>query len=88
MIGTFPAAELGHYALILALVIALIQSTLPLWGAHVGDNRLMAVAPVTAIAGLAYVGFAFAALTISYVTSDFSVLNVWENSHSDKPMLF
>ena len=86
--GAFPAAELGHYALILALVIALIQSTLPLWGAHVGDNRLMAIAPVTAIACLAYVGFAFAALTIAYVTSDFSVLNVWENSHSDKPMLF
>ncbi len=88
MTGAFPAAELGHYALILALAIALIQSTLPLWGARTGDSRLMAVAPVTAIAGFVYVGFAFAALTMAYVTSDFSVLNVWENSHSDKPMLF
>ncbi|HMB47356.1 MAG TPA: heme lyase CcmF/NrfE family subunit [Afifellaceae bacterium] len=86
--GAFPAAELGHYALILALVISLVQSTLPMWGAHVGDERLMAIAPAASIAGLAYVGFAFAALTYAYVTSDFSVLNVWENSHSDKPMLF
>ncbi len=86
--ATFPAAELGHYALILAFVLAAIQSTIPLWGAHVGDIRLMAVAPAVAIAGLVYVGFAFAALTIAYVNSDFSVLNVWQNSHSQKPMLF
>ncbi len=88
MMESFPAAELGHYALILALVLALIQSTLPLWGASVGDSRLMAIAPATAIAVLAYVAFAFGALTIAYVNSDFSVLNVWQNSHSQKPMLF
>ncbi len=88
MIDAFPAAELGHFALILALVLALVQSTLPLWGAKVGDSRLMAIAPAASIAGLFYVAFAFAALTIAYVTSDFSVLNVWENSHSQKPLLF
>ena len=88
MIEALPAAELGHYALILALVLAVVQSTLPLWGAHIGDSRLMAIAPATAIAGMVYVAFAFAALTITYVNSDFSVLNVWQNSHSQKPMLF
>jgi cytochrome c-type biogenesis protein CcmF len=88
MMDAFPAAELGHYALILALVIALIQSTLPLWGAQAGDSRLMAIGPVASIAGFFYVAFAFAALTVAYVTSDFSVLNVWQNSHSDKPLLF
>ena len=36
--------ELGHFALILALMVALVQATLPLWGAHVGDRRLMALA--------------------------------------------
>ena len=87
-LATFPAAELGHYALILAFVLAVIQSTVPLWGARTGDVRLMAVAPAVAIAGLVYVGFAFAALTIAYVNSDFSVLNVWQNSHSQKPLLF
>jgi cytochrome c-type biogenesis protein CcmF len=83
-----PVAEVGHYALVLALALALIQSTVPLWGARTGDQRLMAVGPATALAGLLFVGLSFAALTALYVTSDFSVENVWQNSHSAKPMLF
>ena len=81
-------AELGHYALVLALALALVQAIVPLWGARVGDATLMAVAAPTALAQFLFVALAFAALTASYVTSDFSVLNVAENSHSAMPLLY
>ncbi|MDP8917034.1 MAG: heme lyase CcmF/NrfE family subunit, partial [Pseudomonadota bacterium] len=81
-------AELGHYALVLALSLALVQSFVPLLGLRWRDARLTAVAGSTATAGFGLVALAFAALTAAYVTSDFSVRNVWENSHSAKPLLF
>jgi cytochrome c-type biogenesis protein CcmF len=80
--------EIGHYALVLAFGLALIQSVLPVWGARTGDGRLMAVAEPVALAALGLVALSFAALTVAYVRSDFSVVNVWENSHSAKPMIF
>ncbi len=88
MIGTFSIAELGHYALVLALVLMLVQSTVPLLGLYWRDQRLVAVSGSTPIAGFVLVAIAFAALTAAYVASDFSVRNVWENSHSAKPMLY
>ncbi len=81
-------AELGHYALVLALALTIVQSIVPFWGARTGDEVLMASGTSTAIAGFLTLGLSFAALTYSYVTSDFSLLNVWQNSHSDKPMLY
>jgi cytochrome c-type biogenesis protein CcmF len=81
-------AESGHYALVLALALALIQSTVPMLGARLGDAALMNVARSTALAQLLFVGFSFAALVTLHVTSDFSVLNVYENSHSLKPMIY
>ena len=48
----------------------------------------MAVGGPVAVTGFALTAVAFAALTMAYVQSDFSVANVWENSHSLKPMLF
>ncbi len=80
--------ELGHYALILALIVALLQGTLPLWGAARGDSRLMAFAGTAARLQLLLIALAFGALTWAYVVSDFSVLNVVENSHSLKPLLY
>jgi cytochrome c-type biogenesis protein CcmF len=80
--------ETGHFALVLALALALVQSLVPLVGARTGDSRLMAVGGPVAVAGFAFTGIAFAALTMAYVQSDFSVMNVWENSHSLKPMLY
>ncbi len=80
--------EAGHFALALALGLSLIQFVVPLWGARAKDPVLMAVAPTTALAVLVCIGFAFLALTIAYVTSDFSVLNVVENSHSAKPLIY
>ena len=80
--------ELGHFALILALLVAGVQASLPLLGAARGEPRLMAVAGPAAVVQLALIVVAFLALMHAYVVSDFSVLNVVENSHSLKPMLY
>nr|WP_205800163.1 heme lyase CcmF/NrfE family subunit [Microvirga terricola] len=80
--------EAGHFALALALGLSLIQFIVPLWGARTNDPVLMGVAPASALAVLACIGFAFLALTTAYITSDFSVLNVVENSHSTKPLIY
>ncbi|MEI8151498.1 MAG: heme lyase CcmF/NrfE family subunit [Hyphomicrobiales bacterium] len=81
-------AEIGHYALVLALALALVQSIVPAIGARRRDDTLMAVAGPTALAQFAFVGLAFVALTAGYVTSDFSVVNVFENSHSEMPLIY
>jgi cytochrome c-type biogenesis protein CcmF len=81
-------AEVGHYALVLALALALIQSWSPVVGARTGDVALMKLADSTALAQFAFVAFAFGALTSCYVTSDFSVANVYENSHSQMPLIY
>ena len=80
--------ELGHFALILALAVALVQGTLPLLGASRGDIRLMDLGRTAALTQALLVIVAFGALTQAYVTSDFSVVNVVANSHSAKPLLY
>ena len=80
--------ELGHYALMLALGLALIQGTMPIVGTRTGDPVLMSMAAPTAVAQFFFVALAFAALAICYVTSDFSVLNVFENSNSHMPFIY
>src|SRR5262249_2986054 len=81
-------AEFGHYALVLALGLALIQTIVPLWGARVGDATLMGVARSTALAQFVFVAASFGALTAAYVGSDFSVLTVFQNSHSMMPLIY
>jgi cytochrome c-type biogenesis protein CcmF len=81
-------AEIGHYALVLALCLALIQATLPVIGARLRDPTLMGIAGPVAVVQFLFVALAFGALTTLYVTSDFSVANVFENSHSQKPLLY
>jgi cytochrome c-type biogenesis protein CcmF len=81
-------AEAGHYALVLALALALVQSIVPLIGVRLSEPTLMGVAASTAVAQFAFALFAFGALTMAYVVSDFSVVNVFENSHSAKPLLY
>ena len=80
--------ELGHYALILALGLALIQGIMPIVGTRTNDAALMSIAAPAAVAQFAFVATAFAALAVSYVTSDFSVLNVYENSNSQMPLIY
>jgi len=81
-------AESGHYALVLALGLALIQSVVPPLGAHWREPALMNVARASALAQLVFVAASFAALVTLHVTSDFSVANVFENSHSLKPLIY
>ncbi|MEY3533150.1 MAG: hypothetical protein RI979_1174 [Pseudomonadota bacterium] len=80
--------ELGHFALILAFAVALVQATLPLYGAARRDSRLMALAEPAALVQLILIATAFAALTYAFVVSDFSLRLVTLNSHTDKPMLY
>ncbi len=80
--------ELGHYALVLALATALIVSILPAVGARRGDVSMMDIAPVGAIVMFLLVAFSFGVLTYAYIASDFSVFNVWANSHSLMPLIF
>ncbi|MDB5658265.1 MAG: heme lyase CcmF/NrfE family subunit [Cypionkella sp.] len=80
--------EFGHFTLVLAFMVALVQSTLPLWGAYRRDARLMAVADPAAVVQFLLIGASFAALTYGFVTSDFSLKLVVENSHTAKPLLY
>jgi cytochrome c-type biogenesis protein CcmF len=80
--------ELGHYALVLALALGLIQSVAPISGARGDDGALMRVANSTALMQFAFVALSFLALTICYVRSDFSVATVFENSHSLMPLIY
>src|SRR5215470_11084316 len=81
-------AELGHYALVLALGLALVQSVVPIIGVRARDAVLMGVAEPTALAQFGFVTVAFGALVACYVTSDFSVATVFENSHSAMPLVY
>jgi len=81
-------AELGNYALVLALAVALVQSVVPLYGARRRDAVLMGVAEPTALAQFGFVAFSFAALVACYVMSDFSVATVFDNSHSTMPLIY
>ncbi|HEX9789757.1 MAG TPA: heme lyase CcmF/NrfE family subunit [Kiloniellales bacterium] len=80
--------EIGHFALILALVVALVQGSVPIIGAARGNAQWMAVARPAALLQLALIAIAFLALMWAYVVSDFTVLNVVQNSHTDKPLLY
>ena len=80
--------ELGHFALILALFVAIIQSTVPLIGAARRHLGWMAVGRSCALTGFALTALAMLALMHAYVVSDFSVINVIENSHTDKPLMY
>ena len=81
-------AELGLFALVLAFMVSIVQGTVPFIGAHLDRPNWMAVAVPAALLQLFLISAAFAALTTLYVTSDFSVLNVVQNSHSTKPLLY
>ena len=81
-------AEAGHFALALALFVAIVQATLPMIGAHRGNGYWMALDKPSALAQFVLIAFSFGCLTYSHVVSDFTVLNVVQNSHSLKPMLY
>jgi cytochrome c-type biogenesis protein CcmF len=80
--------ELGHFALILALCVAVVQTVVPMVGAHKRWAGWMAVGEPASVVQLILVGFSFAALTYAFVVSDFSLSLVVANSHTLKPMIY
>ena len=81
-------AELGQFCLILALMVAWVQFTLPMFGAHRNNTRLMLLADRAAGLQFLLIAIAFALLTTLFLTSDFSVKLVETHSHSAKPLLY
>ena len=86
--GQTMIVETGHFALVLAFVLACVQAIVPVWGAARRDAGMMAVAPNAALAQFVFIAIAYAALTQAHLSSDFSVINVIENSHSAKPLIY
>jgi cytochrome c-type biogenesis protein CcmF len=80
--------EIGHFALALALGVAVVQALVPLWGVARHDRTLASVGSAAAVTCFLLVALSFAALVTSYVRSDFSVANVSENSHSTQPLIY
>ena len=78
--------EIGQFALILALLLALTQATLPLLGAARGNRSWIALAVPAGQAQFIFVAIAFCCLGYSFITNDFSVLNVATNSNSQLPL--
>ena len=81
-------AELGHYALVLAFALTLAQSVLPFIGVRNNNAGLIVAASAAAITAFTALLASFFALIHAYVTSDFSLVNVWQNSHSLQPLLY
>ncbi len=81
-------AEFGHFALVLAFCLALVQVGAPLFGLARTQPRINELAAPAALTQFLCVALAFAALTISFAVSDFSVSLVANNSHTDKPLIY
>jgi len=80
--------ELAHFALILALGVALIQMILPMVGASTGRRSWMAIAEPAATSQVILVGFSFGVLMWAFIQSDFSLALVYNNSHTAKPLIY
>ncbi|WP_374633843.1 heme lyase CcmF/NrfE family subunit [Paracoccus sp. (in: a-proteobacteria)] len=81
-------AEIGHFALILAFAVAIFQMVVPMIGAHKGWTGWIESARPAALAQFGLIAISFAALTMAFISSDFSVRLVYENSHTAKPMIY
>jgi len=78
--------EIGHFALILAAIVAALQGTLPFAGARRGDVALMSLARVAACVQALLIAFAFGCLAVAFAQNDFSVLYVASHSNSQLPL--
>ncbi len=80
--------ELGHFALIIAFAITIVQSVVPLIGAAKNNATLMSLARPAALTQLLFVGLAYAALTHAFIVHDFSVLYVSQHSNLVQPLMY
>lgn len=80
--------ELGQFALILALCLALVQTIFPLIGTARGIPNWIAVARPAAVGQLVFMSLAYACLTYAFVNNDFSVIYVANHSNSTLPLIY
>ncbi|MDH5189931.1 MAG: heme lyase CcmF/NrfE family subunit [Gammaproteobacteria bacterium] len=80
--------EIGHYALIMALCLAIVQSIVPLVGAQRGNAQWMALTRPSATGQFVFLSIAFFCLTYSFIQNDFSVLYVAKNSNTALPIAY
>ena len=80
--------EIGHFALIITLAIAIVQAIIPIAGVSLNKPQWMALARPTARAQFLFIGISFACLLYAFVTSDFSVKLIANNSHTQMPMIY
>ncbi|CAG1022636.1 partial Cytochrome c-type biogenesis protein CcmF, partial [Methylococcales bacterium] len=81
-------AELGHFSLVMALMMAMVQAFFPLWGAHRGLPLWMAAAKPAARSHFLFLGVAFVCLALSFINNDFSVMYVAQHSNSSLPLYY
>ncbi|WP_339722908.1 heme lyase CcmF/NrfE family subunit [uncultured Paraglaciecola sp.] len=81
-------AELGNFALVLALMMGILLSVYPMWGAYKNHARMMAMAKPLAIAMFVFTAFAYACLTHGFITDDFSLAYVANTSNSTLPIYY
>ncbi|MEE8366145.1 MAG: heme lyase CcmF/NrfE family subunit [Gammaproteobacteria bacterium] len=80
--------EIGHFALVIALFMAIVQAVLPLAGAQLGIRRWVAMARPSTFGQLLFVGIAYACLTWAFLQNDFSVIYVARNSNTELPLMY
>lgn len=80
--------EIGHFSLILALCLALLQASVPLWGSFTGRSQCMAMARTLTYGQFAFVGLSLITLAYALMINDFSVTYVATNSNSHLPLLY
>ncbi len=80
--------EIGQFALIVALWLALLQGVLPIVGAARSSAVLMGIARPLAVGQFVFVAIAFSCLTYAFITNDFSVLYVAQHSNSQLPVVY
>ena len=80
--------EIGHFALILALSVAIVQGIFPLWGSFIGKPQWISLAKPAAYGQLLFMVISFACLVYAFVVNDFSVKYVANNSNSNMPTMF
>mgnify|MGYP006278165961 FL=1 len=82
------SVELGHFALILAFTLALVQAFFGLAGSYTQRDHWMAAARSAVAGQLVFILFAFGCLTAAFLRNDFSVLYVANNSNTELPMFY
>jgi cytochrome c-type biogenesis protein CcmF len=80
--------EIGHFALILGLCLAVVLALVPAWGAWRGNSHAMALAPSLAIGQLVFIGISFGCLAAAFLQDDFSVSLVASHSNSLLPPVY